>query len=126
MDSILTTMKKMLGITEEYTHFDTDLIIHINSMISVLTQMGVGDPAGFRIKDVNTMWSDWIDERIDLESIKTYLYLRVKLLFDPPANSTVINAYNEMLKELTYRIYTLLDNAIVDELVSVEEGDVNG
>lgn len=112
MDNILVTIKKMLGITEEYTHFDTDLTIHINSIISVLTQMGVGPGTGFIVTDTMTTWGDWLGDLTNLETVKTYIYLRVKLLFDPPINSAVIKSYEQIIKELEWRLLVSTDPAL--------------
>ena len=90
MDSILTSIKKMLGIAEEYEHFDMDLIIHINTVLSVLAQLGVGSSQGFAIQDKNATWGDVIPAGMNLELIKSYVFLKVRLLFDPPSNSSVI------------------------------------
>ena len=109
MDSILNTIKKMLGIAEEYTQFDIDLIIHINSIISILTQLGVGPEAGFLITDMTDGWSDWVGLPIYLGSVKTYIYLRVRLLFDPPSNMTVVKSYEEIIRELECRISTAIE-----------------
>lgn len=109
MESILTSIKKMLGIAEEYEHFDTDLIIHINSVFSILTQLGVGPDYGFSIKDKTAVWTDFIPPNPQLESIKTYVYLRVKLLFDPPSSSSVSDAINRTVSELEWRINVTVD-----------------
>ena len=83
-ESILTSVKKMLGPEEDYEHFDPDLIIHINSVLATLNQLGVGPDEGFSIEDKNAKWSDFItDERL-LNLVPTYVYLKVRLLFDPP------------------------------------------
>ena len=104
MESILTSIKKLLGITEEDEHFDPDLIMHINSVFTILTQLGVGPSEGFRIEDESATWDDFIDEDDNLDSIKSYLYLRVKLLFDPPLSSTVIESMNRMISEFEWRL----------------------
>ena len=116
MDSILTTIKKMLGITEEYTQFDTDITIHINSIISTLTQIGVGPSTGFIVVNETNKWSDWLSTATDLESVKTYIYLRVRLLFDPPTNSAVTKSYEQTIKELEWRLLTLTDPPLVKEV----------
>ena len=103
-DSILTSIKKMLGITEEYTHFDTDNIIHINTIFMTLNQLGVGPSSGFKIEDDSAMWSEYIDEDSDLEAVKTYIYLKVKLLFDPPLSSSVIEVMKQSIAELEWRL----------------------
>lgn len=110
MESILTSIKKQLGIAEEYTHFDTDLIMHINSVLSILTQLGVGSPQGFSIEDENSVWSDFIKKDGRTEFVKSYVYLKVKLLFDPPMNSAVIESINRMISELEWRILVAADS----------------
>lgn len=121
MDSILTSIKKMLGIAEEYEHFDMDLIIHINSALSILTQLGVGPSRGFSIQDKYATWEDFIPAGANLESVKSYVYLKVRLLFDPPANSSVIESTNRLLSELEFRI-----NVEVDPSTNGEEEIQNG
>ncbi len=106
MESILTSIKKMLGILEEYEHFDTDIIIHINSVLSILTQLGIGPPEGFSIKDKEAVWTDFIPDNPCLESVKSYVYLKVKLLFDPPLSSSVTESTNRLISELEWRINT--------------------
>ena len=109
MESILTSIKKLLGITEEYEHFDSDLIMHINSAFSILAQLGVGPPEGFMIKDKDAKWVDFIPEDPKLESIKSYVYLKVRLLFDTPLSSAVIESMNRMIGELEWRINATVD-----------------
>lgn len=83
MESILTSIKKMLGITEEYEHFDSDLIMHINSVFMILNQIGVGSSRGFSIKGEDEIWTDFIPDDSRLELVKSYMHLKVKLLFRP-------------------------------------------
>lgn len=104
MESILTSIKKMLGITEEYEHFDTDIIIHINSVFFTLTQIGVGPENGFSISDKHAKWSSFVSETDNLEALKSYMYLKVKLLFDPPTNNAVIEKIEEQTKEFEFRL----------------------
>lgn len=104
MDSILTSIKKMLGITEDYTHFDTDIVIHINSVFSILTQLGVGPPEGFYIQDKTTIWDEYITDPNKIEMVKSYIYLKVRLLFDPPSSSSVIEAFNKQISEFEWRL----------------------
>ena len=103
-ESILTSVKKMLGITKEYDVFDMDIVMHINSVFMILYQMGVGPSEAFKITDDSTKWSDFIPEGSKLESVKSYMYLKVKLLFDPPTNSAVTEANNRMISELEWRL----------------------
>ena len=105
MESILTSIKKLLGIAESYKNFDTDIIIHINSALMVLNQLGVGPSQGFSIKDETNTWSEFIPEdRYDMESIKSYVYMKVRLLFDPPASSAAITSMEKLISEFEFRI----------------------
>lgn len=104
MESILASIKKMLGIAEEYEPFDPDIIMHINSAIMSLTQIGVGPSDGFYIEDETTSWEDFVPNNKHLQAIKSYIYLKVKLLFDPPTNSTVIEAHQNMITEYEWRL----------------------
>lgn len=104
MESILTSIKKLLGITEEYDQFDPDIIMHINSVFMILTQLGVGPAEGFSIEDDTAVWTDFIQDVKKLESVKTYIYLKVKLAFDPPLSSAVIESMNRLINELEWRL----------------------
>ena len=101
-NSILTSIKKLLGITESCTDFDTDIIMHINTVLMTLSQLGVGTE-GFQIEDKNAVWSEFIDPN-KLAATKSYVHLRVKLLFDPPLNSAIIEAIKESIRELEWRL----------------------
>lgn len=109
MESILTSIKKMLGIVEEYEHFDPDLIMHINSALSVLTQIGVGPSEGFQIRDANDVWDDFIPDGGKLQLVKSYLYLKVKLLFDPPQSSAAMTSINQQISEFEWRLQVAAD-----------------
>lgn len=109
MESILTSIKKLLGIDEGYEHFDTDLIMHINSVLFILNQLGVGPSEGFSISDKFAKWSDFIEDETKLESVKTYVYLKVKLVFDPPLSSSVMESMNRMISELEWRLNVAVD-----------------
>jgi hypothetical protein len=104
MDSILTSIKKLLGIEEKYTQFDQDIIIHINSALMALNQLGIGPTAGFTITDDTAIWSDVLGESINLEAIKSYIYMKVRLIFDPPTSSFVLDAIDNQIKELEWRL----------------------
>ena len=110
-DSILTSIKKLLGITEEYEHFDQDIIIHINSVFMILNQLGVGPSNGFSITDKTAVWSDFISEGANLESVKSYIYLKVRLLFDPPTTSAVMESMNRMIFELEFRLNVSVESS---------------
>ena len=107
--SILTSIKKMLGVAEDYTEFDEDIITHINSVFLNLTQLGVGPEEGFMIEDGTAVWEDFIDNSIQLQAVKTYMYLKVKLLFDPPLSSSVTEAFTRMIAELEWRLNAAVD-----------------
>lgn len=104
MESILTSIKKLLGIEESYEIFDPDIIMYINSVFSTLTQLGVGPEKGFSIKDKTTTWSEYLNNDPRLDLIKNYIFLKVKLIFDPPTSSSVQSAYERMIQELEWRI----------------------
>lgn len=104
MESILTSIKKLLGISEEYEHFDPDIIMHINSVFMILTQIGVGPSEGFAIEDETSIWTDFIPDTTRVEAIKSYVYLKVRLIFDPPTSSAVIESITRMISELEWRI----------------------
>lgn len=108
-ESILITIKKMLGITKEYTHFDTDIIMHINSVFMILQQLGVGPAEGFYIEDDQFFWEDYLEDPTQLHIVKSYIYLKVKLLFDPPANSSHINAIEKQISEFEWRLNVAVD-----------------
>lgn len=102
-EKILTSIKKLLGIYEENTDFDTDILIHINSVITILNQLGVGPTEGFTV-DENTEWSDYISDNSKLNSVKSYIYLKVKMVFDPPMSSAIRDANVQMIDELEWRL----------------------
>lgn len=110
IDSILTSVKKMLGITEEYENFDADLIMHINSVFSILTQLGVGSPKGFTIEDKSANWEDFISDEAKLMLVKSYMLLKVKLLFDPPLSSAVLECYKKQIEEYEWRLNVAAEN----------------
>ncbi len=123
-ESILNSVKKLLGIEADYTHFDPDIIMHINSVFSILTQMGVGPSTGFMISDNTETWSDFIAEDFALYSmIKTYVYLKVRLMFDPPISAAAIEAINRQISELEWRLFVVADPVLV---IDGKEDDLNG
>lgn len=109
MESILTSIKKLLGIEEEYTQFDADIIMHINTVFLNLTQLGIGPSEGFLIEDDTAIWEDFIGDSSQLQAVKTYMYLKVKLLFDPPLSSSVTESMNRMIAELEWRLNVAVD-----------------
>lgn len=106
-DSILNTIKKMLGVSNDYKVFDTDIIVNINSVFSTLIQLGVGPKEGFFISDSLSTWSDFLiteEEQNKFNFVIQYMYLQVKLVFDPPTSSFVLDAYSNRVKELEWRL----------------------
>lgn len=105
MDSILTSIKKLLGIPEDYTQFDEDIIIHINSVFFDLRQLGIGPAQGFFIEDDSAMWTDFVPDMAKIQAVKTYIYLKVRLLFDPASvGSATLSSYEREIKELEWRL----------------------
>jgi hypothetical protein len=103
-DSILTSVKKILGIAEDYEAFDVDILMHINSVFSTLNQLGIGPADGFMIEDASATWDDFIPDDPRFNSVKTYVCLRVRLLFDPPTTSYLITALENQFRELEWRL----------------------
>ena len=109
MQSILVSIKKLLGIAEDYNHFDEDIILQINSAFSTLTQLGVGPVEGFSIEGSSAVWSDFItDDRLNF--VKTFVQIKVKLAFDPPTSGVLMDSYKNQLDELTWRLSIVSEN----------------
>lgn len=102
--SILYTIKKMIGPSYDEDSFDTDIIIHINSCFTTLRQLGVGPKDGYRIDGSDNIWSEFVTDTQMLDSVKTYIYLKVKMVFDPPLNASLIESFNTQIKELEWRL----------------------
>lgn len=103
-NSILDSTKKILGIAPEYKAFDLDIMTHINTAFTTLTQLGVGPVEGFMIEDESSEWRDLLGDDLRLNSVKTYVYMRVRLMFDPPTTSFAINSLEEQVRELEWRL----------------------
>ena len=104
MDNILSSIKKLLGIPTEETAFDSDIIMHINSVFMILNQLGIGPTNGFTISDDYALWSDFIPDGQNLELVKSYMYMKVRLLFDPPTNSSVLTSMEKTINEFEWRL----------------------
>jgi hypothetical protein len=100
MDSILNTIKKKLNVDISDTSFDTDIITDINTALMRVSRLGIGPSTGFYITDDAKQWIDLLGDRKDLEGVKTYIYLKVRLMFDPPANQSLLKSINEQISEL--------------------------
>ena len=109
MNSILISTKKKLGPSQEYTHFDPELIDFINGCFLDLSQLGVGPKEGFSISDSSSVWTDFMSEGIVLNAVKTWLYLKVRLVFDPPANSSAVDSINKQIDKLEWRMNVEVD-----------------
>lgn len=105
MDSILSSVKKALGIDADYTAFDVDILMHINSVLANLDQIGVGPDGGLQIEDADATWDLLLGTDNRLNNVKSYIYLKVRLLFDPPATSFGIQAIEDLAREMETRIY---------------------
>lgn len=115
MESILTSIKKLLGIGEDYTQFDDDIIMHINSVFTILTQLGVGPSEGFFIEDDSSYWTDFIPDLNKLQAVKTYIYLKVKLVFDPASvGSSTLASYERQIQELEWRLNVIAESESED------------
>ena len=109
MSSILTTIKKMLGIGETDTSFDTDIIVHINTAMMILNHMGIGPEETFLITGATETWESFLGTTKNIDGVKSYVYLKVKLLFDPPTSSFVLEANNRIISELEWRLNNTTD-----------------
>lgn len=116
MDSILDTIKKMLGVETDSDAFDTDIIVHINGALMTLNQLGVGPEDSFSISDSTETWGNLLGDLTTLELVKSYIYLKVRLIFDPPTNSTVHEAMARQITEFEERLKIQVEkNIIVEE-----------
>lgn len=106
LTSILTSTKKTLGIAEDYTAFDEDIIMHINTVFSTLNQLGLGPAEGFAISDKTAVWADFIGTDLRLNNVKSYMYMRVRLMFDPPSTSYLIASMERQVEQLEWRMNT--------------------
>ena len=104
MESILDSIKKLLGIQPEYRAFDEDLIVHINTVFIILNQINIGPEEGFMIVDGSESWDDFI-KGINETMVKTYIYLKVRLMFDPPTSGVLVESMNSMISELEWRLF---------------------
>ena len=102
-DSILTSIKKLLGIAEDYTQFDTDIIMHINSVLMILHQVGVGPDDGLMIEDKTYLWEDFLEDPTQYQMVKSYVYMKVRLLFDPPTGGA-LESMKQLISEFEWRL----------------------
>lgn len=109
--SILMGTKKILGLPSDYTAFDHDVITHINSAFSTLSQLGIGPSEGFMIEDNAKTWDDFVDPNNNLNGVRSYIYLKVRMLFDPPTTSFLIEAMNKQIQEMEWRLNVVREGA---------------
>ena len=119
-ESILTSVKKLIGPEHEETHFDPDIIMHINAAISILTQLGIGPEEGFVIENADATWEDFIDDDKRLSGVKLYVYMKVKLVFDPPVSAATIASMEGQIKEYEWRANEVREN----DLIKVKKGEI--
>lgn len=125
-ESILTNTKKLVGLTEEDTSFDVDIIVHINSAFTTLNDLGIGPPQGFGISDSVPEWATFSGDLLMLNMIKAYVYFKVRLGFDPPQAPPAIAAMEKQVAELEWRMNVRFENyGWVDPrpIASLEDGD---
>lgn len=122
-ESILTETKNSLGVAEDVTIFDVAIRMHINSAISTLTQLGIGPEGGFEILDADATWTDFINTDLRLSQIKSYVFLRVKMLFDPPPNSWVSVAMKDQIEQMEWRLNMVREGDIPAEVTPLPEED---
>lgn len=111
-ESILISTKKILGLDAEYTPFDLDVITHINAAFSTLNQLGVGPVAGFSINDDSSQWAEFDVPENQIQMVKTYVYLKVRVLFDPPGTSFLLEAANNQIKEYEWRLNAFREDVL--------------
>lgn len=125
-DSILTSVKKLMGLPAEYDVFDTDIILHTNSVFSTLTQLGIGPDEGFMIEDATPTWDTFLGDDKRLNAVKTYLCLRVRMLFDPPNTAYLVAAMEEQIRELEWRLNVQRESAKPQTILVVPGGEIDG
>ena len=114
-ESILKTIKQLIGCPDDFEQFDLDLIVHINSAFATLTHLGVGPKEGYRIIGADNVWSEFEDNAQKLSLIKDYVYIKTRLLFDPPTSGSLMDILKEQLKEMEWRLYILYDSISEDD-----------
>ena len=120
-EHIVPSIKRMLGLVDDYTPFDTDVIIHINSALMKLTQLGVGPKEGFTVTDYDQKWSDFITNKVKLGAVKTYVYLQVKMMFDPPTNSYLMDAMKSQADEIGWRLNVQAESVETFDFMNPED-----
>lgn len=110
MEDILTSIKDLLGISDEDPSFDSEIIVHINSVFSMLNDIGVGPSDTFHIDSNTHYWNEFLTDNKLINMVKTYMYLRIKLIFDPPSNSVLLESINKQINEFEWRLNVEAEN----------------
>lgn len=122
--SILKSVKKNLGLEQDYTVFDGEIVTYINTAFSTLNQLGIGAPTGFTIEDDSAVWGEFISPTLMapmLSNVKTYIYLRVRLIFDPPVTSYALKSFEDQLHELEWRLSEMRESTDwIDPLLTLD------
>lgn len=122
-ESILKTIKQLIGCPDDFEQFDLDLTIHINSAFATLTQLGVGPKEGYRITGPDNVWSEFEEDAQKSSLIKDYVYIKTRLLFDPPTSSALMDSLKEQLKEMEWRLYIMYYSVSVDDKKGENDDD---
>lgn len=122
-ESILKTIKQLIGCPDGFEQFDLDLTIHINSAFATLTQLGVGPKEGYRITGPDNVWSEFEEDAQKSNLIKDYVYIKTRLLFDPPTSSALMDSLKEQLKEMEWRLYIMYYPVSVDDKKGENDDD---
>lgn len=113
--SILNTVKRALGIEPEYDTYDVEIITHINSVFSTLQQLGVGEDEGFEIENAQNTWDEFLEDDKRLNAVRSYVFMRVRLIFDPPANSFAVDSFQRQVDQLEWRLNVYSEGKREDE-----------
>lgn len=122
-DSILDSTKEALGLAPDYDVFDAQVIMHINTVFATLNDLGIGPTLGFEIEDNTALWSTYQDGDIPLNRVRTYMYLKVRMLFDPPTTSYLLNAYEKQIAEIEWRLHAARENKEWVSPLPLDPGD---
>ena len=115
-DSILLSVKKTLGLAAENTDFDEDVILHINSVLSILQQLNVGPDSGYIVEDDSQTWTDYLgSDSPHLSMVRSYMYAKVRILFDPPVSSAVMDSLKNICSEFEWRVNVAAENKKLEE-----------
>lgn len=118
MENILNSVKNVLGIADDYTHFDSQILLHINSAFTILNQLGVGPVNGF-VVDQNSKWENFFtNKELQQELVKSYIYIKVRLLFDPPTSSFLLDSLQKQANEYEWRLNVLVDPHVTEEVIN--------